>query len=98
VVEPEPVEEEVVVPEVVVPEVIEPEPVEPVVVEPEIVEAVPTAAWQPSSSLWTDRVFNTAPRNPQSESVVWPPRRKPAGEVMDLTDNSDAQEVDASKS
>jgi hypothetical protein len=107
VVEAEPVEEEVVVPEVVVPEVlvpevvvpevVEPEPAEPVVVEPEIIEAVPTATWQRSSSLWTDRVFNTAQRNPQSEAVVWPSRWKPAAQFADVPDDSDAEAVDVSK-
>jgi hypothetical protein len=95
VVEPEPVIE----PVVVVPEVVEPEPVvEPEAVpEPEVIEAVPAAAWQGSRSLWTDRVFNTAPRNRESEAVVWPPRWKPAAQFIDLTDDPDAEEVDASQ-
>jgi hypothetical protein len=96
VVEPEP---EVVEPVVVVPEVVEPEPIveTEVVPEPEVIEAVPATAWQRSSSLWTDRVFNTVPRNRESEAVVWPPRWKPAAPFVDLTDDSDAEEIDASK-
>jgi hypothetical protein len=100
-VEPEVVPEpEVVEVELVVPEVVEREPiVEPdVVPEPEVIEAVPAAAWQASSSLWTDRVFNTAPRNRESETVVWPPRWKPAAQFIDLTDDAGAEEVDVSKS
>jgi hypothetical protein len=98
---PEPVvsEPEVPEPEVVVPEVIEPDPVpEPEVrAKPEIVESVPAVNWQRSTSAWTQRVFNAAPRVPEAETVTWPPRWKPADQMIDLTEDSDADQVDASR-
>ncbi len=98
VVEPVVVEPVVVEPVVVVPEVVEPEIVEPIVVEPEIVEAVPAAAsWKPSNSLWTDRVFNTVTRFRESQTVAWPPQWKPAADVVDLADDSESDQVDASR-
>jgi len=78
----------VVEPAVVEPAVVEPEVVEPEVVEPDVVEPAPVAAvnWQRSSSVWTDRVFNTSPRVRVNEVVQWPPRWKP--------DVSNTDEVD----
>ena len=97
VVIPEVVIPEVVVPEVVVPEVVEPEVVPEVVPEPEVIEAVPAVNWQRSTSAWTQRVFNTAPRIREAETVAWPPRWKPADELIDLTDDSEADQMDASR-
>jgi len=47
---------------------VEPEPV----VEP---APLPAANWERTNSVWTDRVFNTAPRDRDFEAVSWPPRR-----------------------
>jgi hypothetical protein len=88
--EPEPIVESVVEPEVVEPEVVEPEVVEPEVVEPDVVEPAPVAAanWQRSSSVWTDRVFNTSPRVPANEVVQWPPRWNPDAPNTDEIDHA----------
>jgi hypothetical protein len=81
--------------EIVEPVVVEPEVVEPAVAEPEVVEPAPIAAasWQRSSSVWTDRVFNTSPRLRSNEIVEWPPRWKPAASVVDIADESN-DEID----
>jgi hypothetical protein len=103
-----PVVEPEVVPTIAVPEVVpvaevldKPAPDEPRVVptrDPVVEHApVPAANWQRSNSVWTDRVFNTAPRRPENETVSWPPRWKPATPFVDLTDpdDSDADRVDS---
>lgn len=93
VVEPEVIEPEVVVPEVVEAAVVEPEVREPEVIEPEM---MPAANWSKSSSVWTNRVFNTESRFGPSETVAWPPQWKPPNEFIDITD--DSEQVDASRS
>jgi hypothetical protein len=44
--------------------------------------------------VWTNRVFNTSPRLNASETVEWPPRWKPAAPLIDLSDESKADEID----
>ncbi len=99
VAEPEVAAPEVPEPEVVVPEVIEADPTpEPeVIAKPDIVESVPAVNWQRSTSAWTQRVFNTAPRVREAETVTWPPRWKPADKLIDLTEDSDVDQMDASR-
>jgi hypothetical protein len=73
---------EVVAPVEVVEPVVEPvAPVEPVV---EVAQPVASTGWQPSTSLWKERVFNSVPLRAQTERVTWPRQWKPVPPITEV--------------